>query len=560
MYNLEITNDIMTLTDKRAKIGKSDYSGHQTNYQGINKAYLKSSCDRIYDDIITMDIHTLHLEMLNLTNFDNIQSIKNLKKLSIEFQEIKDVFDGNLNKPEITIPDCLNKNIISLTLFTCIAEKFDYTYLENLSLYNVDIQNVDFSNLTNLNYFSIESCKFNPIVNKLPVSVEVIYVQKCEILPVKLLDLSTVRLLDLSYVDGLKVAYIINNRVNDIKINTKELMYVKACNNSHENDSLMSFESNSKNLYYLNLGKNKIKNLKIDTVEVLDLHDNDLVENFNYENFNKLTKLNLEGNKITNISQLIKCETLEELNIKNTEVKRIPLMLLHSLKILENSLNIDFNEFNIDKFTSDKQNVHTSFIQKNLLQTIDNLHENKNLINDIITYIKYDPYITEEVKDIINIKMALTEKHSTLRISYTDVLVLVFSEVERLVDEKKNELNINSSINISKHDNLQEYNVRSINKLTEYEKDIKNIINEEILRSKEVCFTGNITNLLNSLSSISDKVIITKNENEIISHVVVKCMSESKLKGQDLKDYIKEELLKENVSEKKINEWLNEIE
>lgn len=237
--------------------------------------------------------------------------------------------------------------------------------------------------------------------------------------------------------------------------------------------------------------------------------------------------LHLINNNIIKIPFIV-CD-LEELTLENDIADLYGLKYQNNLKIFKFNSNFAklvppvlrkfFKEKIIDRIVKDEQNVHESSIQKSIMDSIKNLLKNdQTLISDVITY---DNTLTHDAKDIIKDKMKLTETYSIYGYTYADILKAVLIEIKLL----------------SKTDNTNE---------------MMKILNEEIIRSRDICLSGSIANIINSLNGISDKVTITALKNETISNIIIK----NKDKGRE---YVIQELRKEGYTED-LSEWIDELE
>jgi Leucine-rich repeat (LRR) protein len=101
----------------------------------------------------------------------------------------------------------------------------------------------------------------------------------------------------------------------------------------------------------------------------------------------------------------------------------------------------------------------------------------------------------------------------------------------------------------------------SISSVHKYKKEIRNILRDEINAGKQLCFTGQVTRLVNSLSGFVDGVQISYSENEQINNAVIatmrRCENNKLLNVLDEVKKVLDELL---VSEEKQEIWLSALE
>ena len=74
-----------------------------------------------------------------------------------------------------------------------------------------------------------------------------------------------------------------------------------------------------------------------------------------------------------------------------------------------------------------------------------------------------------------------------------------------------------------------------------------------------MCFTGRISRLVNSLSGLSNKVLIKISDNEEISNIII--LAKNKYDDiEDVKKYIENELLERDYNMDTINKWLEYVD
>ena len=255
----------------------------------------------------------------------------------------------------------------------------------------------------------------------------------------------------------------------------------------------------------------------------------------------QLTELRLWGNKIKEIPKEIQYLTqLTYLSLSSNQIKEIPLEIIHLRNLnyfhysnnpIENLLNPIIHRFlnrlnkQIDNIFNDTQNVHSSSIQQSIKDSI------FNLLKPIKTPYKYnyldDDILTQQTKEQLIEYSNCKDIHTQLECTFEEVLNAVFYEINTFDVEKQ--------------------------------ESSKKRINEEMLDGLCMCFTGRLSRLVNSLSGLSDKVLIKISDNEEISNIIILAKHKYE-KIEDIKEYIEKELLERGYDNKIINEWLSYID
>ncbi len=285
----------------------------------------------------------------------------------------------------------------------------------------------------------------------------------------------------------------------------------------------------------------------LSNLQVLNLSNNNITNiPSNINNMHGLEELFLHNNNITGFPvELCELENLNELIIHDNQITAFPLEIINLENLtyfqyhgnpIENLLNPVINRF-IQRFSvnvraenhtiyTDSQNIHASSIQQHTRDSIN------QLLQQVEDNYEYD-YITDsELSD--NCKEALAEYsedttiHSELKSNFKDILMAVFYEISQLTT-------------------------------TELKTFAKQRLNEEMMDSECKCFTGRITRLINSLSGISDKVIIKISDSEEIGNVI--SVARKKFEDiEEIKEYVRKDLEERGYTEEVISEWLEYIE
>ena len=185
------------------------------------------------------------------------------------------------------------------------------------------------------------------------------------------------------------------------------------------------------------------------------------------------------------------------------------------------------NRPNGNTIYNDRQNVHSSSIQKSIRDSIYNLM-NAYVLDYPLTYLDWDD-LTAKTKEIITEYIDCADIHSMLNITFKELFIAVVIEMDKL--------SMDLQIEIQKR------------------------MNEEMQDSECKCFTGRISRLVNCLSGYSDKVKIQISETEEISNIISVIMNKRELKTIEiLKEEVSVALKERGYADEKIAEWLEYVE
>jgi hypothetical protein len=379
---------------------------------------------------------------------------------------------------------------------------------------------------------------------------------------------------------NLEELYLQENKINNLPKEIGLLKKLKIFNLEDNNISSIPSEIGMlTNLEYFNISNNKLTTMpdeigmlhilkdlylennilsdfspsicNLSNLEILSLADNNIISiPSNINNMHGLQELFLRDNQITHIPvELCELENLNELIIRNNQITELPLEItnLENLTLfqyygnpIENFLHprihafvdrlLYLNHTNVidNNIYADSQNIHTSSIQQNTKDSIIRLLQQMQQLEDGYEY----DYITDsELSD--KCKEALVEYsedmtiHTQLNSNFKDILMAVFYEISQLS--------------------------------TDAQTFAKQRLNEEMMDSECKCFTGRITRLINSLSGISDKVIIKISDSEEIGNVI--SVARTKFEEIDeIKEYVRKDLEERGYTEEVISEWIEYIE
>ena len=305
----------------------------------------------------------------------------------------------------------------------------------------------------------------------------------------------------------------------------------------------------------LELSNNNLTQLSVDIgqlkqLNTLCLHNNMLSQlPVEIGQLTQLTKLSLDNNMLTQlpveIGQLIR---LTRLDLNNNILSHLPVEIgqltqLTRFDIYNNPIENLFNPIihrviqrieNIRRqpngrntIYTDKQNVHSSSIQKFIKDSINNLM-NAFIVDYKLTYLDWSE-LNQKTKEIITEYMDCNNIDTILHITFKELFIAVVIEMESLSMDLQIE--------------------------------IKKRLNEEMLDSECKCFTGRISRLVNCLSGYSDKVKIQISETEEINNIISVIIRKRELKTiETLKAEIVLELKERGYENTIIKEWLEYVE
>ena len=238
----------------------------------------------------------------------------------------------------------------------------------------------------------------------------------------------------------------------------------------------------------LDLCKNKITEIKaIDNLinlQILHLYDNQITEIKAIDNLVNLLQLYFSNNKITELPiSLCNFRYINNINYKGNPIEYIPLPVQRWLDRLNNRITSNNMVYN------DTQNIHNHHIQNSFRNSLNNIFKDKQLLDlAIIKQQLLDNCIlTEQTKREILNYCAHSMEHSTFLITYSDLLIYVWSRI-----------------------------IASANT-----DEIMSVLNQEISDGLCMCFTGRLTRLLNTLVGFYDDIEIQISDSEQITNIIM---------------------------------------
>jgi len=478
-----------------------------------------------------MDIDDKYTTFLDLNNnhikeIENITNVNELYLYNNEITEIKNLDDlDNINKlyldnNKITEIKGLNSLVNLKILNFCNNQLTEIKGLDNLvnlhSLdlsYNYIIEIKGLDNLTNLKELHLENNKIREI-NGLSNLTNLI-----------LLDLSRNKIKEIIGLDNL-----IN--ITQLFLSVNKITEIKGLDNLTK-------------LHKIFINNNKISEIKgldkLINLLYLYLYNNEIIEIKGLDNLVNLEELLLGDNIITEIKGLNNLTNLYELHINENSITELPISLCHlnrmyRFRYFDNPVEyiplpvqrwLDRFNRNITEnlVYGDKQNIHNHHIQNSFKNSLNNILKDNNLmnLNDIKQQILDNEILTEQSKrELLNYCDDGTQ-HCTYLITYSDLLIYVWS---RIINNKDKD-------------------------------EILKVLNQEISDGLCMCFTGRLTRLLNTLVGFYNDIEIQISDSEQITNIIISL--KNKYEKNELKIELKKALIERQYSESIINEWLEYI-
>ena len=347
---------------------------------------------------------------------------------------------------------------------------------------------------------------------------------------------------------NLHTLYLYNNQLGEIKENAFHglinLQTLSLCGNKSIEITENAFHGLT-NLQELYLGENQLTEIKenifdsLTNLRTLDLGMNRLAE-IKETTFDRLTNLQtlyLSDNNLTEIKEntFDSLTHLGYLDVSNNRLKSLPLSILNCRRLYvlrcfgNEDITIDIRiqrfidrmqNYNNHGVFNDSQNIHSSSIQESVKKSID------NLMKDSFTCEKkfiIETLLTSKLECISSLLSYLDNEtyHSTLLLTFYDVFVKVFGRI------------LNSP----------------------HKEELMRRLDEEMMESKDKCFTGRITRLLNVLNGFYEDIQITISNNERISAIILSTLNGQKM-SDELREICRTKLKDIGIEDEEIEVWL----
>jgi len=237
----------------------------------------------------------------------------------------------------------------------------------------------------------------------------------------------------------------------------------------------------------------------------LDLFYNKIVDLTPLKGLVNLTYLNLNDNNIHDVSPLSNLPNLEELHLNDNNIyDPTPIEGLINLTVLDLSDGNNITEIPLS-FVNMRRMKHF-FCNRYMITNLDNpiIYRWLHIRND------KSVYTNSENVHLTEIQTSLKESIIKLMANWKNIDV-PYQEYFDITDTYQQ---------LCTYKEIYQAVIIEIESLSEaYQKDARKRLNEEIseIYSKQPCFVGKITRIVNSLSGFSDKVNIRISKNEEIS-------------------------------------------
>ena len=348
--------------------------------------------------------------------------------------------------------------------------------------------------------------------------------------------------------DGQEITY---TSWDDLMANAENIISLDCSNNYLT--SLPESIGNLTNLQDIDCGVNQLTTLpewigNLTQLRGLHCYSNQLTSL--PESIGNLTQLRLiscSSNQLRTLPvQLIECRRLLHLLIRENPIEMIPAPLQRMIdRMRDHHMRAGFY--------GDGQNVHSSAVQASVKQSIYNLLNDRSIpdlsddqLRELIVGLPPD-LLSDETKSALLEYMGSTEEHSTLGVTFTDLLKKVIGRIEATSRTPDG-----SSEKVEKSD-------------TEIRKDLYQRLNEEMADAECKCFTGRLSRLVNVLIGFFDDIRIEISGAEQISVVIALVKARHRIGDEDevtpeAKAEIRAELEARGYEPGVIEEWLAALE
>jgi hypothetical protein len=248
-------------------------------------------------------------------------------------------------------------------------------------------------------------------------------------------------------------------------------------------------------------------------LEIIDFSYNKLQSLPEWNNLINLKNIDCSNNKLKSLPiSFTYLPLLNKIYFNGNEIEYIPVNLLRRIQRQKIGQNI----------YNDNQNVHNHNIQECLKKSINYLLKDKPLLsfNDIQKDI--NNRCQTITKDLLFEYSNNNDIHSTLNVTFRDILIAVWNKIYIF----------NKSV----------------------QEEIIKVLNIEMYESKDKCFTGRITRLVNVLNGFDENIRLEISENEQKSNISKK-LYDLYPNVEDYKRELRIAFIERGYSEKDIEDW-----
>jgi len=328
-----------------------------------------------------------------------------------------------------------------------------------------------------------------------------------------------------------------------INLSDQEFSIIKDKLNFNNITSLILIKCNLKNI------PKEIYNLK--SLTLLNLNLNFIHHLENISNLSNLTQLYLNNNNIEDITEIYSLKSLEILSLSKNKIK----ILSNEVK---NLLNLQF--FYIDH--NDIEKIPFDLIECRSLLYISFFPQSKKILipNNVLRFINrtkssdFKIYNNSENVHSTSIQNGL--KNSLKKLNYENKCYINFIEdpnIKNEIEKNVKEKIVFQPCYLTYGDIFNAVMHRIIN--SEHKNEMLKILNEEVKNSKDLCFIGKITRLVNTLSGFFEDISIGISSSEQIENIIINCLK----KNINVEETFIKEMRERNYDDNIINFYLKYI-
>jgi len=302
---------------------------------------------------------------------------------------------------------------------------------------------------------------------------------------------------------------------------------------------------NLQQLQKLNLSSNQLTEIpkeirNLQQLQTLYLFNNQLAEiPKEIGNLQQLQELSLSSNQLTKIPKEIgNLQQLQMLDLSYNQLTHIPICIIYLPRLRYLYINNNpvenlhpairrflNNNKTIQNIYSDSQSVHNHNIEfttnKSVIDFISSYKCKETDVHNLINELN----IPIDVKNILLNYCTDEYIHSKLQLKYKEILLPVLDFIKNNVNEK----------------------------------ELLNILYQEILDSQGKCFQGRISRTINILNGYHEAININISDNEQIGNLIINLRKKYSDQSELEENFIKE-MQERNYTNEIIKEWINYIQ
>jgi hypothetical protein len=214
---------------------------------------------------------------------------------------------------------------------------------------------------------------------------------------------------------------------------------------------------------------------------------------------------------------LLNCRQLREIYYNGNPIENTHPLITRFLNRMHNMVQTVYN---------DTHSVHNHNIQESIRTSIINVFKYEITLSfeEINKQILTDEILTQKTKEILTEYCADTTEHSTLLITFKDLLCNVWQRIIK----------------------------------SEHGDEIKKILNIEMSDALCKCFTGRLSRLINVLNGFYDDIVVKIGTTEQIGNIIVQVKERlgSEYNVEKHKEIVIAELKERDYDNATINEWI----